>query len=277
LSDSDDDASTIKVRGWRQGSVLPPSLFETLHDLTGLEFRPEDHCALVANQDCDVVSRSYNAEPSVEIVRAVRKSTVDGNLLYAKSGRKLQIELAHEGGTAPFEMSIHERVSIDRKVLEGSDPDSSKLLSEEQKRLFAGWLGRRYTRHPFPDCFVERLKQKPYSENLRDLFKTWGDHISGVFLLLNRDDDLPPEESYVVTGWATVPTDIFNDEEIRSKLEEEFQPLLESILGAFQGIDLQDAMVVSEEDFTLDDLRRTKRLDLDNLSYRDDTPIAKVD
>lgn len=274
MANGDDDASSINERGWRQGSVLPPSLFEKLAELTGLEFSPERHCAIVASQDCDVVHPSYQVEPRVEIIRATRRDRIDGNLLFGKSSRKLQLELTSYGRVVPFELSVHERCPIDRKILQTPDPDRSTLLTPEQKRQLAGWLAKRYSRHSFPDSFVRRVKERPPADELRDLLKTWGESISGVFLLLNSEDELVSGESYVVTAWVTVPVDDYDDEEMRKNLEDQFLPPLEKVFGAFSGIEMRDVMVVSEADFTLDDLRRTKRMDFDDLSYRDDGPIV---
>lgn len=231
----------------------------------------------MGSQDCDVVHVKYTVEPKVEIIRAVRRKKLDGNLVFAKSARKLQFELSSQDGIEPYELSIHERWSVDRRILEDADPDQDISLSEGQKKQLSGWLAKRYRRDAFPDAFVNRLKEQPHSENLRNLFKDWGQWISGVYLVLDTDEDLPPEQPYVAVAWATVLLEDYEDEKTLERLNDEFQPLLEKALGAFTGIEVRDAMVVSEADFSLADIRRTRRMDLDDLSYRDDGPIVGDD
>jgi hypothetical protein len=278
LGDSDNGAETINERGWRQGSVLPPSSFESLSALCGAEFNPGQHCAIVVSQDCDVVHCSYKTEPNVEIVRGVRRKRLDGNLTFGKSGRKLQLELSTADGPMVFELSIHERYSIDRRILEDTEPDASVSLSNREKRTLAGWLAKRYKRHAFPDEFNRRLKEQPHSDDTRNLFKAYGQEIEAVFVLLQpEDDELPVAESYVVNLWAVMASEDYDDIETRTRLENEFIHPLETSFGGFTGIELGAAMLVSDEDFSLADVGRTRRMDLDDLSYRDDSPLLEDD
>jgi hypothetical protein len=278
LGNSDEGAETINERGWRQGSVLPPSSFGILSELSGTEFNPGQHCAVVASQDCDVVHCSYKTEPSVEIVRGVRRKRLDGNLAFGKSGRKLQLEFSTADGPMVFELSIHERFLVDRRILEDVEPDATVSLSSREKRTLAGWLAKRYKRHAFPDEFNRRLKEQPHSDDIRNLFKAYGQEIEAVFVLLQpEDEELSAGESYVVNLYAVMASEDYDDTETRTRLEEEFINPLEASFGAFTGIELGAAMLVSDEDFSLADIGRTRRMDLDDLSYRDDSPMLEDD
>lgn len=278
MGDSDDGAEIINERGWRQGSVLPPSSFESLSVLCSAEFNPGQQCAIVVSQDCDVVHCSYKTEPFVEIVRGVRRKRLDGNLTFGKSGRKLQLELSTAVGPIVFELSIHERFLIDRRILEDAEPDATVSLSSREKRTLAGWLAKRYKRHAFPDEFNRRLKEQPHSDDMRNLFKAYGQEIEAVFVLLQPDDDeLPAAEPYVVNLYAVMASEDYDDTETRTRLENDFVLALEASFDAFTGIELGNAMLVSEEDFSLADIGRTRKMDLDDLSYRDDSPMLEDD
>lgn len=272
MSKGSNEANGIKEKGWRQSSSLPPSLFGLIARETNLDFIPGQHLALVVSQDCDVVCRTYLTEPTVEIIRATVRPKLDGNLAYAKSSRKLQLELVVPNGTQVYELSIHERRLINRRLLMEAGPDKSVEVSDVQKRQLAGWLAKRYRRDAFPDAFIERLQEKKPATELRELFKEWGRWLSGVFVLLDTDDDLPQGQQYGATVWATVPKEYFDDEHILLDLNEIFHPSLAKALESFGGLDVHDTMVVSEEHFTLNDIRHTRKLDLDDLSYREDGP-----
>ena len=271
---SSDDAAKIKEQGWRQGSVLPPSLFDTLRQLGSLGSASGDECAVIVSQDCDVVHPQYSVEPTVEVMVAVRRQSLDGNLTYTKSPRRLHMEISTDQGIFVYELSMRERFFIDRRLLSGVQPHGSIKLSNSQTRQLAGWLSKRYRRDAFPDEFVNRLRQQPQSEALRKLFKKWGGDVTAVFLLLNTEQDLPPTDLYRITVWATVPREEYEQQDKRNRLDEMFQPALEAALSAFPGLEVDGAMVVSDADFSLADVRSTRRLDLDDISYRNQGPLA---
>ena len=267
-------SSTVGDQGWRQGSVMPPSLFGRVSEATALTVESGVSCAVVLSQDCDVVHPSYSQEPTVEIIRATRIARVDGNFTFAKSSRKLHLDFDQNGTPQPFELSAHERGWVDRRLLEPEKPDPNLKLPEDATRLLARWIARRYRRDSFPDQFVQRLSEKKPNKKLLKLLEKTGEHISGIFVLLNSQEELPPKDDYEVTLWATVPVESFGEEQLRAQLENEFLDELEDILGSFSGIRILDAMVVSEADFSLSDIRNTRKLDYDTLSYRTGEPVA---
>jgi hypothetical protein len=273
LANNDDDVANLKELGWRQGSVLPSSLFNQLAKDSGLVFIPGDHCAIIASQDCDVVNASYLAEPYVELIKAVRVEKMNGNFAFGKSGRKLQFELAGAAGPCTYELSIHERWRSDRRILEGTKPDQSIFLSEAEKMQLAGWLAKRYRRAAFPDAFNDRFSASLRSGEFHRLMKTWGHLISAVFLIVSPEEDLPPERHYRITAYATVPCERYADEQER--LQDDFQPLFEDALQAIDGIEVVDAIVISDDTFTLADVLRTRKLDLDYMSYKNDDLVAE--
>ena len=276
MSATGDDAAKVRELGWRQGSVLPPSLFSAVKEATGLDFKEGESFPVVISQDCDVVHRSYVEEPEVEIIRAVLVPKADGNFRYAKSARRLHLEAQIKGVPSPVQFASLDKKSIKRPILEGDPPDTQVTLNDPETRLLAAWLAKRYRRDSFPDEFDGRLQRSGALEAMRRLLTRWGGNISGVFVLVRPDKELSPAERYELALWAIVPNELYGNASIRSTLEDDFLVKLTAMLTTVDGITLVDAMVVSDADFTLRDVRQTRRMDFDSLSYRDDTTIAKT-
>ncbi len=247
---------------------VPPSLFASLSEATGLEFSPEAHRAIVVSQDCDVAHKNYVVEPRVEIIRGTIIAEANGSLLHGKSLRRLHLNLVAANEATAVELSALERREIDRRILEAAGPDSSTPLSRDQCRLVGSWLARRYRRDSFPNEFVRRLDES--SERLERLYKKWGAHFTGVYLLVTpRDDELSANESYVIPSvWVTMRVEEFGKELVRHPLEDDFVPGFKKVFDGIEGVKLKHVMVVSEDAFTLHDVRNTRRLDLDSLSNR---------
>lgn len=251
--------------------MLPSALFDALRDETGVEFEEKKHCAVVVSQDCDVVHGRYDVEPYVEIVRGVRRQgRPDGNLLFAKSARRLQLQIDTAEGDSLYEFSALERFRVGRQLLEQAAPDTFLRLSDRDRAQLTAWLVKRYRRAAFPDAFVERLR--PHRSALREVLKDWGDLVTGVFVLLHQKDELPEGTPYTLTVSATVLADRYENE--AQRLQDEFQPELEDALRAVPGLIVEAVVVVSEADFSLDDVRHTAQLDLDDLSLRGDEPTV---
>ncbi len=270
------DPEKVRELGWRQGSILPPSLFLALEEVTRLDFKEGESFPVVISQDCDVIHHSYEEEPEVEIIRAVIVESADGNLRHAKSARRLDLDVQVKGSKRIVRLRAQDKRSLDRRILERAAPDANVTLSDAATRLLAHWLAKRYNRDSFPDEFDRRLHDSPAWATIRKLLAGWGVSISGVFVLVRPDTELPPEKHYELTLWATVPSEYYDDAAIRASLEEKFLDKLTTMLSTVDGIKLVDAMVVSEEDFSVGDIKRNRKMDFDSLSFRDDTTIAKT-
>ncbi len=96
-----------------------------------------------------------------------------------------------------------------------------------------------------------------------------GEYVSAVYVQL-PDVELPADEDYQILLRGTVLADDFAVPEQRASAELALLTMA-SILSECPGIDVLNSDVVSEADFSLDDVRRVKRWDpLDPLSLSDD-------
>jgi hypothetical protein len=247
---------------------LPPSLYPAVQRASGLELVAGTHCAVVVSQDCDVTHRDYSVEPFVEILRGTETRARDGSVSHAKSARRLHIELETDEGPKTFEFLARDRSVIDRRLLEGASPHDGLRLPSDQRRILIGWLVKRFRRASFPDAFVNRLGADKKDQKLERLFKEYGHEISGVYVLLDPDREVERGEDYRATIWITVPTESYEDGSKLVRLETEFLPSFHGLIDGLKGIRLAGAMLVPESAFTLDDIRNTRRMDLDYLSFR---------
>jgi hypothetical protein len=262
----------IERLGWRQGSVLPPALFSAVQNFTGLAFAPNHIVPVVVAQDCDVVHPSLSAEPTVEIVRAVRVDEPNGALTRGKSVRRLHLPFRTALGSSYFEIVINERCQVDRRILAQEGPDGLITLAQADVRILATWCARRYRRHSFPTAFGNRLREPKTAKRLNRLFAQYGRDIESIWLLIDPSDELPETESYALVVYVLVQKGRFDGDAERERIEKEFLDPFRDVLLSTAGISLktEDLMLVSEEDISLHDIRFLRRLDLDYLSVTDD-------
>jgi len=268
LANNGEDASKISELGWRQGAVLPPSLFAAVQEATGLTFKEGESFPVVVSQDCDVANDRYTQEPDVEIVRGTIIPNQNGNFRYAKSSRTLHTDCILNGVQRNLELRAQDRRRLDRRLLEQAGPDNKVVLKSEDVGLLGRWLANRFRRASFPDEFDRRLADSGSKKALYRLFEKHGADVSAVFLLLRPDTELARKQEYDLTVWMTVPKHIYDDNTKRETMEEKLLAPCLAILNTTPGFRVGGIMLVSEEHFTLHDVRYSRRMDFDSLTYR---------
>lgn len=228
----------------------------------------DDDLLVLISQDCDVVCHSYDIEPHVELMVARRllPEARNGSLFHGKHPRRIQFTAPGPDGERLYEINVHEKNRIDRRELADRRPHEDVRIDPETVRLLALWTARRYTRSAFPDTFNERCR--PAAGRIERRLKARGELLTAVFLRLDSMEELPEGTDYHVILRATaLPEDL---EDVRR--EEEALRLLrdvEKALNDCDGIEVVDAELVSEDEFTLTDVRQTLRWEYDYLSYRE--------
>lgn len=245
---------------WRQGSILPRELLDPELLPKGLD--PQAKLVLISHS-CDIVQPSYEAEPYVELLIAHPATAIDGLKTNGKNPRRLQFPISVGGPESVYEISIHDKIRINRRLLETGTPDASCRISPGNIRRLGTWAGKRYLRAAFPGAFDRRLKSA--MKKLRSSLERHGEHVLGVFLYLNTDLELPETEEYriivrVVAEKSAVEDD--NEEQRLKTLVAE----MNVALGNCTGIDVLDLSFVSETEFTYEDLRNSSKWDFDYLS-----------
>lgn len=260
------DATALRALGWRQGSILPAALTEKLRQEGALRSDVDlQEALIVVSHDCDLLNPSLEKEPFVEVLRASPRENDDGTLRHGKNPRRLVIDVNMGRKLKVFETSVHDRVLLDRRVLLDHRPDASRTIVRETVSLIARWIVKRYYRAAFPDAFNERLR--PAHRRFQNILSKGGSKISGIYLKLD-EEELAPGQIYNVFAVATLPVEHYQHASTRGAAQECFDALA-AAMNDCEGVAVEDHHLVSEPDFSLDELKRLKRWDWDDLSIRE--------
>jgi hypothetical protein len=121
----------------------------------------------------------------------------------------------------------------------------------------------------FQTQFNERCR--PAATRVSTRLKAKGHLITGLFLQLDSYEELPPEQDYHVILRATALPEICEDQE-QERVVLSLVADIEKALNDCAGITIAEAMLDSERDLSLYELRFVRRWDYDFLSYREHTP-----
>lgn len=212
----------------------------------------------VVSHPCDVVSTSLDRDPFVELIPTGLAGTADGNLTFGKNSRRLH--LRHDESI--LELAADAKFKIDRAALIGLNPVGA--LDEPERRLLASWLASRYARPVFADEF--NLRMESATKNIAKIVKAAGAHMSGIYVGTTLDE-LDAGTPYSVTVVVTMLTDDFADSGTFATVSQACDQLDVAIRQS-DGIDLLSLELVSEDEVSLDSLRRYARWDYDDLSFR---------
>jgi hypothetical protein len=225
-----------------------------------LKVRPLD-AILVCSHDCDLVHGNLDDEPTAELLvaRSVPLDEENGVYLLGRNPRRLQFR-SPAGSGGLFQVRPFERWSIQRVLLARLEPRPDWLLTEETKRILASWLARRFFRTALPDSFNDRIR--PARNRIRDALKQGSEAISAIYVGIDPDSELEDGAEYRVEITATMRAEDYDLADLRMAAERTLGKIA-SAIGGCTCIDLTDSRVISEAEFTLDDLRHSQRLDTD--------------
>tara|TARA_R110002073_G_scaffold245043_3_gene407286 strand:- start:8196 stop:8828 length:633 start_codon:yes stop_codon:yes gene_type:complete len=205
-------------------------------------------------------------EAQIEVQLATVVEVANGNFLRGKNPRTIQLKV--DGGSV-LEAEAGKRHLIDRRLLALDDP--AWALGGREVQELTRWLAARYIRSAFPDAFNERIR--PALKQVAKLAQKEGQHISGIYFLISTDE-LEDELDYDIQVRATIEVEDYEQLAIRTKCNKALDGIVAAINGC-EGINVYDHEAVSEEDFSLDDLRLMKRWDWDHVSLKPD-PVHAI-
>lgn len=242
---------------WRQGSVI------SLDDLHTLPTDIPSHCdgGLVISHDCDLAN-DPSTEPQAEWLSIRFIDEVDGNYEYAKNPRVLHLVIEMERGPQSIEVHASQKRALEKRFLTQLVP-VSRPLRDQSLQILQSWLAARYRRHAFPDDLVERMR--PLFIFLQKQLKTHARGILGVWL--DYEPRLPAAADEPYELWLYLVYTI-DDPQGREQAESLAATTRERFSPAWPGVILSDCKAISEEGFTLADLRRNIEFKLEHLSHR---------
>jgi hypothetical protein len=251
---------------WRQGSVFPADVAAGIAVEARVQPWGADDLVLVISQDCDVLNSSLELEPNVEVhfARAISAEGRDGRYANGRNPRALQFSSAASSVSQLYSVSIHQKFYTPRTALLNGIPRFQ--LEPAVVSLIGRWTAKRYDRSAFPDAFNRRCR--PARNRVERLLEANGHLVSGVFLRLDPIEELGPGEVYRGLVRMTAQPEVISNEEAElAALNAAAE--LESALNECSGLDVE-VDLVSEDEFTINDLRLTKRWDFDFISDSSD-------
>lgn len=255
--------SALLKSEWRQGAVVPHGL---LPEGTLPASVTTGGKLIVLSHDCDLVNDSYEAEPYVELLVAVPKKAEDRNgaLFNGKNPRKLQFSAEENGGQRLYEIDIHAKYRVERRILEKGHKDASIIIRERNVATIAKWASRRYSRPSVPTAFRNRISNTIQKKILNKM-KRDGENISSVLLAFDTVEELADDKPYRVIVWVVVDPEVCeNDAEEQRAIG--IVSELQKLLAQCKGINIEDAKLKKTSEITLFDLQRLVRWDFDYLS-----------
>ncbi len=119
-------------------------------------------------------------------------------------------------------------------------------------------------RAAFPDAFNERARTA--HQKIEKELKRNGEHVTGLFLMIDPDQECATGQDYRIVLRVTARRDAVADEKTELVLVR-LARVVADALGSCAGIVVKDQQLVSEAEFTLEDLRFFKRWDWDYRSH----------
>lgn len=262
----------LELNGWRQGSLVRRTDRELI--LEGVAIEASELAELVViSQSCDI-AQPESAEPFVEILIAEPLANKDGNYTFNKNPRILHTTLLTRTESIEVQGSTDLKLIATNKILApksrflGLSPDPDKAFSLSDLHALCGWLAARYTRPALPSAFNRAIDDiDAGTKNRKRLAKKISRHISGIYVEIIPDREIRSHEKYRVNLLGLMVPD---SEVYRTDVKGEIAELGRLLEKA--GMDVT-AAVRSEDEISVAHLRPFKRLYLDDISYRDRSPL----
>jgi len=219
----------------------------------------------VISHDCDL-ARGLAKEPWVEVI-IVQPITgkVLGDQTRMKNPRALDFNGRLDGAPVTCRALAADRILLPKAVFAGHTP--AGFLDTDPPGLLASWIARRYIREAFPNEFEKRWR--PARKAIRDHLQETGTHLDAIFLSLDGRE-LGPDETYVVIARGSMLSEDHADPAKRTLAQQALDGAM-ARLTQCDGIDVEEAILLSEADLSLDDIRLLKRWDsLDDISFSED-------
>jgi hypothetical protein len=178
---SDDASTDLALRSYRQGDVLPK-----LSSLAMLRVQDDGQSrwveesapngAVIISQTCDVV-RPHRERPTVQASKLTQLAGVTER--EAAEGRRPRFVAVPNEGTGWF-ADLEVIGTIDKLALVRLSRREG-VIDDEQVRTFAGAVGRRFSRFPFPDEVAQQI-----SVLERDVRSKYGKELSPLGRILRQ-------------------------------------------------------------------------------------------
>lgn len=259
----------IKSNGWGMGRCFDESSSPELAKLIPDRHKSDGVVFIVATHDCSLIHSKLEREPYLEYLAAMPIEKPNPQNTEAKDIRCLHLSLQVDGNLMQFELQMAKRGFIDRSPIEHCTPSEQISLPADSNAILVRWLSNRYTTQTLPDAFDRRIKplvegkKKPLRKLLQ---KPEATDMLGIYIDLEPPHrDLGNEERYQLTVLLLYKVEAFNGEFDLDEYAENIKRCFDTV----EGVDLQEVVALSDEDISVNRLRRMRRWQLDFISFRD--------
>ena len=268
------DVSEVERHGWRQGAVLGPNLSAQARELAPDAIGSADgDWLIVTSHDCDVLNRTLEKEPTVELLRASvsQKEKPDKQQAWGRNPREMQLDFDKGGGdSVVLSMRVHERWSMPRNLLMTEPP--RQFIPDKSRRQIAEWLAKRYIRAAFPSAFDARWRSR--RKEWTGLLEEQSQCVQGIYLRLSNNTELDDATPYRIDLIVATPAEMSKDP-MWPKKKSELESIVETFWNQFSpGIECVGVEVIPTSRLTLADIEPYQRFDADWVSFADDSPAT---
>lgn len=214
----------------------------------------ERDLVVVVSHDCDIAQSALEKEPWVELVVArVVDRRPNGGRTRGKHPRLLEFDARVGDAAVTAQVSASERWLVPKERLAGSEP--AGFLLTTPPAVLPNWISIRYIREAFPDEFNRRWSR--LADDLKQLLRTSASDINSIYLAIDHAE-LDPGQTYVVVMRAVM---LVSDYEVQARRTQAQATLgrIAAALSSCDGIDVVDFDLVSERDFSLEDVGAMSR------------------
>lgn len=262
----------LEKAGWRQGAIVKPA--DNSEILKSIGHEHDDGLILIiASQSCDIANNNRESDPYIEIsiVRCVDK--LDGNLTHNKNPRKLHARLQVYTEDADIvreqhiEIRAFEKLRVPKEYFENLAPDESTLLNDIDLEGYVAWLAARYSRPALPTEFNNRIAAADPNDKLRKKAKGTNEQLSGIYVEIIPDAEIPKEQNYKVNLLGLVSAGFEGDlAKVEAALEEYAKVMRQAKMDV-------TAALRKESEVSIADIKRFKRFYYDDLSFKAEAPL----
>lgn len=235
--------------------------------LERLGFDNSVDAAIVISHDCDIAN-----EELVEIIAGKITEKPNHSFSYNKNPRCLHLGLGSDEERFIILEQANKRL-IAKEELEAASNGPNQTITDDNKRILREWLAARYARPAFPDSFENRLRKKTAGSNkiidkIRSIMAKYSIHIEGLYFDLGEhgNDELAPDEEYCLTIYVVYHARYLPDAKNEAT---KIADKLKELFANTSGIILEQCMPISDSDFSLAHLQRTRKWRLEYITNQD--------
>lgn len=257
-------------RGWSGGSVFHPDEHPVIAAIIEREI-PAAAWVVVISQTCDIVARTIEQEPIVEILVCRPIEKLRSQFKNLKSTRQLDFR-PNRDTHAAITVTAHataDRYHLPRDLLLKAKRDETRALSADAYKRITALYALRYTRPAWPDTFVERISAA--RDALIAAVDPLSDDISEVRINISpADAELATGEPYTLAIFFVIDEEVWESQpEIRRHAQRAFTAFV-AALCACVDIEVNEELsgVLSGAEFTWQLTQQTQMWNFAFLSDR---------